>query len=145
MMFNFNLHHITLILIGYLSNISCSPLPFGLLSSQVSGNGITFSHVELPNCPKVWVIQTMLMPCEEGFAVHHIFFLERVMVVLKTTTITLLKEKLPQAFMQIGWKEDDFRNITAKVWANLDNPIKRYDFSKVSLILCMSPSQVALF
>ena len=50
MMFHFNLHHITLILIGYLSNISCSPLPFGLLSSQVSGNGITFSHVELPKC-----------------------------------------------------------------------------------------------
>ena len=48
MMFHFNLHHITLILNGYLSNISCSPLPFGLLSSQVSGNGITFSHVELP-------------------------------------------------------------------------------------------------
>ena len=48
MMFHFNLHHITLILIGYLSNISCSPLPFGLLSSQVSGNRITFSHVELP-------------------------------------------------------------------------------------------------
>ena len=39
-----------------------------------------------------------------------------------------LKEKLPQAFMQIGWMEDDFRNLTAKVWANLDNPIKRYDF-----------------
>ena len=37
-----------------------------------------------------------------------------------------LKEKLPQAFMQIGWMEDDFRNLTAKVWANLDNPIKRY-------------------
>ena len=34
--------------------------------------------------------------------------------------------------------EDDFRNITAKVWANLDNPVKRYDFSKVSLSLCMS-------
>ena len=33
--------------------------------------------------------------------------------------------------------EDDFRNLTAKVWANLDNPIKRYDFSKVSLILCI--------
>ena len=49
-MFHFNLHHIALILIGYLSNISCSPLPFGLLSSQVSGNGITFSHVELPKC-----------------------------------------------------------------------------------------------
>ena len=55
-----------------------------------------------------------------------------------------LKEKLPQAFMQIGWMKDDFRNLTAKVWANLDNPIKRYDFSKVSLLLCMSPSQVAL-
>ena len=41
--------------------------------------------------------------------------------------------------------EDDFRNLTAKVWANLDNPIKRYDFSKVSLFSCMSPSQVALF
>ena len=50
MMFHFNLHHIALILIGYLSSISCSPLPFGLLSSQVSGNGITFSHVELPIC-----------------------------------------------------------------------------------------------
>ena len=56
-----------------------------------------------------------------------------------------LKEKRPQAFMQIGWMEDDFRNLTANVWANLDNPIKRYDFSKVLLILCMSPSQVALF
>ena len=41
--------------------------------------------------------------------------------------------------------EGDFRNLTAKVWANLDNPVKRYDFSKVSLILCMSPSQMALF
>ena len=30
--------------------------------------------------------------------------------------------------------EDDFRNLTAKVWANLDNPIKIYDFSKVLLI-----------
>ena len=62
MMFHFNLHHITLILIGYLSNISSSPLPFGLISSQVSGNGITFSHVELPkiicqNC----TVQTRLM------------------------------------------------------------------------------------
>ena len=40
--------------------------------------------------------------------------------------------------------EDDFRNLTAKVWANLDNPIKWYDFSKVSLSLCMSPSQMAI-
>ena len=41
-----------------------------------------------------------------------------------------LKEKLPQAFMQIEWMENDFRNLTAKLWANLDNPIKSYDFSK---------------
>ena len=41
--------------------------------------------------------------------------------------------------------EDDFRNLTAKVWENLDNPIKRYDFSKALLILCMSPSQVGLY
>ena len=47
--------------------------------------------------------------------------------------------------MQIGRMEDDFRNQTAKVWANLDNPIKSFDFSKVSLILCRSPSQVAFF
>ena len=52
-----------------------------------------------------------------------------------------LKGKLPQSFMQIGWMQDDFRNLTAKVWANLDNPIKRL----ISLILCMSPSQMALF
>ena len=26
--------------------------------------------------------------------------------------------------------EDDFRNLTAKVWANFDNPIKRYNFFK---------------
>ena len=30
--------------------------------------------------------------------------------------------------MQIGGKENYFRNLTAKVWANLDNPIKSYDF-----------------
>ena len=74
------------------------------------------------------------------------FFLYREFSVPSPATRALfLNEKLPQAFMQIGWMEDDFRNLTAKVWANLDNPIKRYDFSKVSLILCMSPSQVALF
>ena len=48
-----------------------------------------------------------------------------------------LKEKLPQAFMQIRWMERDFRNITANVWANLDNPIKSYDFSKFLLISCI--------
>ena len=51
-----------------------------------------------------------------------------------------LKEKLPQAFMQIGWMEDDFRNLTATVWANLDNPIKRYVSSKVSLIVYVALS-----
>ena len=30
--------------------------------------------------------------------------------------------------------EDDFKNLTAKVQANLDTPIKRYDFSKVSFV-----------
>ena len=42
-----------------------------------------------------------------------------------------LEEKLPQAFMQIEWIPNDFRNLTAQVWANLDNPIKSYDFSTV--------------
>ena len=55
-----------------------------------------------------------------------------------------LKEKLPQAFMQIGWMENDFRNLSAKVCANLDNPIKSYDFAKFWLISCMPLSQVAL-
>ena len=54
--------------------------------------------------------------------------------------LIFLKEKLPQAFMQIGWMEDDFRNlhVTAKVWANLDYPIKRYDFSKgfINFVVC---------
>ena len=56
----------------------------------------------------------------------------------------ILKEKLPQVFMQIWWMESDFRNLTAKVWGNLDNPTKSYDFSKFWLISCMLPSQVAL-
>ena len=51
---------------------------------------------------------------------------------MQSITFKPLKEKLPQAFVQIGWMEDNFRNLTAKVWANLDNPIKIYDFSKVS-------------
>ena len=58
--------------------------------------------------------------------------------------LIVLKEKLPQAFMQIEWIENDFRNLTAKVWANFDNSIKSYDFSKFWLISCMLPSQVAL-
>ena len=39
---------------------------------------------------------------------------------------------------------NNFRNLTAKVWANFDNPIKSYDFPKFWLIYCMPPSQVAL-
>ena len=46
--------------------------------------------------------------------------------------------------MQIGWMASDFRNLTPKFWANLDNPIKTYDFSKFWLISCMPPSKVAL-
>ena len=37
--------------------------------------------------------------------------------------------------------ENDFRNQTAKVWTNLDNPIKSFDFLKFWLISCMPPSQ----
>ena len=40
--------------------------------------------------------------------------------------------------------ENDSTNLTAKVWANLANPIKSYDFSKCWLISCMPPSQVTL-
>ena len=64
---------------------------------------------------------------------------------MMTWMLLNLKEKLPQAFMQIEWMENDFRNLTAKVWANLDNPIKIYDFSKFWLISCMPPTQVALW
>ena len=39
-----------------------------------------------------------------------------------------LKEKLPQAFMQIEWMEKNFRNLTAKVWENVDNPIELWFF-----------------
>ena len=53
-----------------------------------------------------------------------------------------LKEKLSQAFYENRWMENGFRNLTAKVWANLDNPIKNYDFF-FGLISCMLPSQVA--
>ena len=37
-----------------------------------------------------------------------------------------------------------FRFLTAKDWANLDNPIKSYDFTMFWLISCMPPSHVAL-
>ena len=72
----------------------------------------------------------------------HSYASSDLLMVCRTMQLIFLKEKLPQAFMQIGWMEEDFRNLTAKVWTNLDIPIKKYDFSMVSLILCMSPSQV---
>ena len=56
MMFHFNLRHITLILNGYLSNISCSPLPFGLLSRYVpvpmwpDNRGWTVIHLKFYLC-----------------------------------------------------------------------------------------------
>ena len=48
--------------------------------------------------------------------------------------------KLPQAFMQIERMDNEFRNLTAKVWGNLDNPIKSYELLKFWLISCMPPS-----
>ena len=76
MMFHFNLHRITLIFIGYLSNISCSPLPFGLLSSQVSGNWIKFSHVELPHIMvrKVFPPTLTLSNIKSSFRVSGIYY-----------------------------------------------------------------------
>ena len=44
--------------------------------------------------------------------------------------------KFPQTTMWIGWVEINFTNPTVKVWANLDNPLKRTDYAK----FCMSPS-----
>ena len=59
---------------------------------------------------------------------------------------TILKGEasMHKQYMQIEWMENDFRNLTAKVCANLDNPIKSYDFSKFWLISCMPPSHEAL-
>ena len=34
--------------------------------------------------------------------------------------------------------ENYFTNLTAKVWENLNNPIKSYDFSKFWLISCVA-------
>ena len=48
----------------------------------------------------------------------------------------ILKGKFPQTTMWIGWVESNFSNPTVKFWANLDNPFKRSNYSKV----CMSPS-----
>ena len=33
--------------------------------------------------------------------------------------------------MKIGYNINDFRNLTTKIWANFDNPIKSYDLFKV--------------
>ena len=47
-----------------------------------------------------------------------------------------LKGKFPQTTMWIGWVESNFRNPSVAVWADLDNPFKRSDYTK----LRMSPS-----
>ena len=39
--------------------------------------------------------------------------------------------------MQIGWLKNDFRNLTANVWANLDNPIKTFDFQSLIYVMYM--------
>ena len=70
--------------------------------------------------------------------------MNRAHLILYDTVTPILKEKLPQTFRPIRWMENDFRNLTAKVWANLDTVIRSYDFSKFWLISCMLPSQVAL-
>ena len=54
------------------------------------------------------------------------------------------KGEVSQAFMQIGWMENDFRNLQQHIWTDLNNPIKSCDFSKFLLNSCMPPSQVAL-
>ena len=48
----------------------------------------------------------------------------------------ILKGKFPQTTMWIEWVEGNFTNPAVKVWADLDNPLKRSDYAK----LCMSPS-----
>ena len=84
--------------------------------------------------------------CHVCVCVHAHLYIIRILIMMDdiwTEWNPPLKEKLPQAFMQIEWMENDFRNLTAKVWANLDNPIKSYNLSKFWLTSCMPPSQVA--
>ena len=60
------------------------------------------------------------------------------------TRYNALKEKLPRAFMLIGWMEHDFRNISAKACANLHIQsramlfFERFDFLDApKMALCM--------
>ena len=62
---------------------------------------------------------------------YYYLFGQNLCVVCKT-----LKGKFPQTTMWIGWVESNFRNPSIKVWADLDNPFKRSDYTK----LRMSPS-----
>ena len=59
-----------------------------------------------------------------------------------------LKEKLPQAFMQIGWMKDDFRNLTGKsvgqIWIIQSRDMIFQRFHQFHVHVCR-PSQVALF
>ena len=78
-------------------------------------------------------LDSLLQYCNSQGKVEHYFtYYQKVALSLRS----LLKEKLPQAFMQIRWMENDFRNLTAKLQANLDNQIKSYDFSKFWILVC---------
>ena len=53
---------------------------------------------------------------ENSYNSHEQYPLEKFFIFTIYQNYTLaLKEKLPQAFMQIEWMENDFRNLTAKV------------------------------
>ena len=52
------------------------------------------------------------------FEENNTFLINHLLVMFTKSISYNLKEKLPQAFMQIEWMENDFINLTAKVWAN---------------------------
>ena len=55
-----------------------------------------------------------------------------------TQRIIILKEKFPQAFLcRLGEWRMILETKTAKVWVNLDNPVKRYDFFKGFINFCV--------
>ena len=56
-------------------------------------------------------------------------------------TFIEFKGKFPQTTMWIGWVESNFRNPTVKVWANLDNPLKSYNFAKFCWNPCVALSR----
>ena len=59
-------------------------------------------------------------------------------------TGTLWRRSFPKQFMQIGWMESDFRNLTAKIWQIWIIQSRAIYFFLLLLISCMPPSQVVL-